>query len=87
MRKRSIAGGAFVIAAIGAVMPPFANAPPDLAKLVGARANGAESAIGYQPTGKGDGIFFNAITGTSVQIQLISDENGGNQKVGLRLYG
>ena len=73
MRKRSIAGGAFVIAAIGAVMPPlFANAPPDLAKLVGARANGAESAIkmlGYQPTGKGDGIFFNAITGTSVQIQ------------------
>jgi len=84
MRKRSSAVFAFVIAAVVAVMPTFAKAPADLAKLVGAGANGAESAmevLGYQPTGKGDGVFFNSTTGACVQVHVTADANGGNQKV------
>jgi len=69
------------VVAVTATSPPlFAKAPADLAKLAGAGANGAESAIevlGYEPTGKGDGIFYNSATGTCVQVHVTIDDTGG----------
>ena len=74
---------AFLVAVIAVVVSPLlAKAPADLAKLVGAGANGAESAmevLGYKPTGKSDGIFFNSETGICVQVHVSIDETGGKE--------
>jgi len=54
----------------------LAEAPADLAKLVGAGANGAESAmevLGFGATGKNDGTWFNASTGTCVKVHVEGD--------------
>jgi|1186.fasta_scaffold994058_1 hypothetical protein len=55
----------------------LAEAPADLAKLVGAGAKGAESAmevLGYKATGKNDGTWFNASTGTCVKLHVTGDK-------------